>query len=288
VTIVILSSRSTSLQTTEREGEPYHRCRIHLGEPSVVRESCSIKLKYVYNWVGEFEQLDESTEVVPTGNCVLSAAFEKEGDAMPTEGTLSLYINADKVGEREEVKTQPGKFSIAGDGLYALQGQSRACHRRLPRRLAVGARRRHDPHGHRLCGGRAVVALEKEVVAAFARDGRVRARRTTVRSASGCFHPWSDAGGLAGEIFFADLLPHDVVHVLVNPHPHAELKAVGEAFLAGHRAPGDLFAAVLADREYVDHAAPRLTRWRQLPKNPEVSDVPLIIVFCIDLDPPLP
>ena len=63
------------------------------------------------------------------------------------------------------------------------------------------------------------------------------------------------AGGVAGEVFFADLLPHDVVHFLVDTHPHAELEAVGEAFLAGQRAPGDLSAAVLTDREQVDHAA---------------------------------
>jgi hypothetical protein len=34
---------------------------------------------------------------------------------MPTEGTLSLNINADEVGERK-IETPPGKFSIAGDG----------------------------------------------------------------------------------------------------------------------------------------------------------------------------
>jgi hypothetical protein len=57
------------------------------------------KLKYVYNWVGEFEQIIESDRPVPTGDCVLSASFEKEGDAMPAEGTLSLYIDDEKVGE---------------------------------------------------------------------------------------------------------------------------------------------------------------------------------------------
>jgi Sulfatase len=35
------------------------------------------KLKYVYNWVGEFEQMVESTEPVPTGTVVLSASFER-------------------------------------------------------------------------------------------------------------------------------------------------------------------------------------------------------------------
>jgi arylsulfatase A-like enzyme len=74
------------------------------------------KLKYVYGWVGEFEQIVESDKSVPTGDCVLSASFAKEGDGMPTEGTLSLYINDEKVGE-QRIKTQPGKFSLAGEGL---------------------------------------------------------------------------------------------------------------------------------------------------------------------------
>jgi arylsulfatase len=74
------------------------------------------KFRYVYNWVGEFEQIVESTKPFPTGECVLSAAFEKEGDGMPTEGTLSLFFDEEKVGEAK-IKTQPGKFSLAGEGL---------------------------------------------------------------------------------------------------------------------------------------------------------------------------
>jgi arylsulfatase A-like enzyme len=74
------------------------------------------KLKYVYNWVGEFEQVIESSKPVPTGDCVLSASFEKSGTTMPTEGLLSLYIDDEKVGEAK-IKTQPGKFSLAGEGL---------------------------------------------------------------------------------------------------------------------------------------------------------------------------
>ncbi len=74
------------------------------------------KFKYVYNWVGELEQMVESEKPFQTGECVLSVAFEKEGDAMPTEGTLSLFFDDEKVGEGK-IKTQPGKFSLAGEGL---------------------------------------------------------------------------------------------------------------------------------------------------------------------------
>jgi arylsulfatase len=72
--------------------------------------------KYVYNWVGEFEQIIESTEAIPIGDHVLSISFVKEGDAMPTEGTLTLHVNDRKIGDGR-IKTQPGKFSLAGEGL---------------------------------------------------------------------------------------------------------------------------------------------------------------------------
>jgi arylsulfatase A-like enzyme len=74
------------------------------------------KLKYVYNWVGLFEQFVESSEPVPLGHVVLSASFEREGDSMPAEGTLTLHMREQAVGDAT-IKTQPGKFSIAGEGL---------------------------------------------------------------------------------------------------------------------------------------------------------------------------
>ena len=70
----------------------------------------------VPDFVGLQEQIIESTEPVPTGHVVLSASFEREGDAMPTEGTLTLHMPEAAVGEGK-IKTQPGKFSIAGEGL---------------------------------------------------------------------------------------------------------------------------------------------------------------------------
>jgi arylsulfatase len=74
------------------------------------------KLKCAYNFVSLDEQIVESTEPVPTGHVVLSASFEKEGDAMPTEGTVTLHMR-EAAGGEGKIKTQPGKFSIAGEGL---------------------------------------------------------------------------------------------------------------------------------------------------------------------------
>ncbi|HEY2310180.1 MAG TPA: arylsulfatase [Gaiellaceae bacterium] len=74
------------------------------------------KLKYVNNFVGIAEQVVESTETVPLGHLVLSASFEREGDSMPAEGTLTLHCRDEAVGEGR-IKTQPGYFSLAGEGL---------------------------------------------------------------------------------------------------------------------------------------------------------------------------
>ena len=74
------------------------------------------RLKYVYNFVGDLEQVVESAEPLPAGRKVLSAAFEREGDTMPAEGTLTLRMGETTVGQGR-IRTQPGKFSIAGEGL---------------------------------------------------------------------------------------------------------------------------------------------------------------------------
>ena len=77
------------------------------------------RLHYVYNFVGMVEQKIVATEDVPTGeNLILSASFERTGEDPPgvATGILSLYHGDKKVGEGR-IKTQPGKFMLAGEGL---------------------------------------------------------------------------------------------------------------------------------------------------------------------------
>jgi arylsulfatase len=77
------------------------------------------RLHYVYSFVGSREQKIVSDRELPTGEqLILSAAFEKDGEDPPgvSVGTLSLYHGDIKVGEGR-IRTQPGKFSLAGDGL---------------------------------------------------------------------------------------------------------------------------------------------------------------------------
>ena len=51
---------------------------------------------------------------------LLSTTFEREGGTMPASGTLSLHVNGEKVGEGKFM-TQPGNFSLAGEGLNVGQ-----------------------------------------------------------------------------------------------------------------------------------------------------------------------
>jgi arylsulfatase A-like enzyme len=77
------------------------------------------RLHYVYSFVGSIEEKIVANADVPTGDgLILSASFDKEREESPgvATGMLSLYYGERKVGEGR-IKTQPGKFSIAGEGL---------------------------------------------------------------------------------------------------------------------------------------------------------------------------
>jgi arylsulfatase len=76
------------------------------------------RLHYTYNWLGITEQKISSSQSVPSGASTLSAIFTKEEENPPhvANGTLAIYLNDEKVGEGK-IKTQPGRFSIAGEGL---------------------------------------------------------------------------------------------------------------------------------------------------------------------------
>jgi arylsulfatase len=77
------------------------------------------RLHYAYNFVGSQVQTVSATQDLPSGqNLILSASFDKDNEDPPgvAHGTLSLYHGEQKVGEGR-IRTQPGKFGVAGEGL---------------------------------------------------------------------------------------------------------------------------------------------------------------------------
>ncbi|WP_024804164.1 arylsulfatase [Nocardia sp. BMG51109] len=79
------------------------------------------RLRYVYNFLGIEQQHVDATEDLPVGEKILLAAsFDKDGEETPgvATGILSLYHGDRKVGAAR-IKTQPGKFTLAGEGLNA-------------------------------------------------------------------------------------------------------------------------------------------------------------------------
>ena len=85
------------------------------------------RLHYVYSFVGLMEQKIVATEDIPIGdNVILSASFEKDGEDPPgvATGILSLYYADKKVGEGR-IKTQPARFSLAGEGLCVGRDSAR-------------------------------------------------------------------------------------------------------------------------------------------------------------------
>ncbi|HKB42220.1 MAG TPA: hypothetical protein VKD72_37685 [Gemmataceae bacterium] len=77
------------------------------------------KLHYVYNFLGiKPEQKFVSSEPLKPGKYTLGMEFtrEKAGKYGESLGKTRLYVN-DKVVASGDMKTQPGKFTLSGDGL---------------------------------------------------------------------------------------------------------------------------------------------------------------------------
>ena len=109
------------------------------------------RLHYVNNFVGMVEQKVDSTQDVPTGlNLILSASFEKDGEDPPgvSTGILSLYHGDKKVGEGR-IKTQPGMFSLAGEGLCVGRDSGEPVTGDYPGAHPHALHRRHDQAGRR-------------------------------------------------------------------------------------------------------------------------------------------
>lgn len=102
-----------SIETPEAEGVLFAHGGRFGGHALYLKED---RLHYVYNWLGSLQQKISSRIPFPTGRVTCGVQFKKDGDQNRIPfGTAALYINDQKVGEAK-IRTQPGKFSLAGEG----------------------------------------------------------------------------------------------------------------------------------------------------------------------------
>ena len=132
------------------------------------------RLHYVYNFVGLLEQKIDATEDLPVGeNLILSASFNKDGEDPPPPGSppgsCRSTTGDSKVAEGR-IKTQPGMFSLAGEGLCVGRDSGEAVTTDYPNgsphRFTGGTIKRVAVD----VSGEPYVDLEREAAAMLARE----------------------------------------------------------------------------------------------------------------------
>jgi arylsulfatase len=104
-----------SVDTPEAEGVLFAHGGVGGGHALFLQDG---RLHYEYNWLGTKHQKVTASQGITTGRHVFTAEFSRTGnDATGSAtGTLKLYVDTDLVGQADIV-TQPGFFSLTGDGL---------------------------------------------------------------------------------------------------------------------------------------------------------------------------
>lgn len=83
------------------------------------------KLHYVYNFLGIEEQHFTSQDELKAGDhtAIIEFKKEKEDPKFTANGTLSITLDGKSVAQGK-MRTQPGKFAIAGEGLTVGRGRA--------------------------------------------------------------------------------------------------------------------------------------------------------------------
>ncbi|WP_145238040.1 sulfatase-like hydrolase/transferase [Prescottella equi] len=129
------------------------------------------RLTYVYNFLGEEEQVVVSTENVAAGSHVLGVRFERTGvgdDGFTPLGDVTLHIDDRAVGSRSGVRMQPAMFSGVGEGIRIGRdpGQSVSAAYRAPFGFRGGTIAKVVAD----VSGEPYLDIEREIARAFSHD----------------------------------------------------------------------------------------------------------------------
>ncbi|MGV9666333.1 arylsulfatase [Nocardia niigatensis] len=128
-------------------------------------------LCYIYNFLGEEEQMIVSDRTVPLGDHILGVRYERHGtrsDHFTPTGEAVLYIDEKVVGSLDDMRIQPTVFSGVGEGVRVGRdsGQSVSARYRSPFPFTGGVM-------HQVIedvSGKPYLDLELAAAAAFSRD----------------------------------------------------------------------------------------------------------------------
>ena len=106
-----------TVDTTGAEGVLFKQGGAHGGHVLFIQDG---RLHYVYNFLGERQQLVSSDGAIPLGRHLLGVRYSLTGTVPNSHtplGDLTLYFDDNAVGTLADVQTHPGTFGLAGAGI---------------------------------------------------------------------------------------------------------------------------------------------------------------------------
>ena len=157
-----------TVDTTGAEGVLYKQGCAHGGHVLFIQDG---RLHYVYNFLGEREQLISSSGAVPLGRHLLGIRFSRTGTVENSHtplGEATLFIDETAVASLPDMTTQPGPFGLAGASVMVGRNTGSEVSRRYkaPFRFTGGAIAQVTVD----ISGRPYEDLERELALAFSRD----------------------------------------------------------------------------------------------------------------------
>jgi hypothetical protein len=156
------------VDTTGAEGVLFKQGGAHGGHVLFIQDG---RLHYVYNFLGERQQLISSSEPVPLGRHVLGVRYSRTGTVQNSHtplGDATLFIDDVVVGALAEVTAHPGTFGLAGAGITVGRngGSAVSSRYKAPFAFTGGTIAQVTVD----LSGRPYEDLEKELALAFSRD----------------------------------------------------------------------------------------------------------------------
>jgi arylsulfatase len=156
------------VDSAEAQGVLFKQGAGHGGHVLFIKDG---RLHYVYNFMGEDEQVVAAPDPIPLGSHVFGVRYERSGTVEGSHtplGEVSLYVDDTVVATRPDVRAHPGSFGLAGCGVGVGRnaGQAVSSEYQAPYDFTGGTIVKAVVD----ISGTPYFDTERELAAAFARD----------------------------------------------------------------------------------------------------------------------